>query len=208
MNMDDRFIALSDAVAKLLSEDNKDKSLGEVSEELNSYIVQIKDSIDSGDITYDRLRDEIFKHLKNRKEAKPGSLAQLLIGCTGDTDTHCPMRKEEAKDISFIYDEKNSKLIPMTRFLNPLTEDTYAIIYFTGNPGEISIDSLKYLEDAGFKKVRLEYKEVGSSSYKSIDIENLKRYIDSAPEKENHNNLLLLIFIMLLVLVIYSYNKN
>ena len=39
--MEEEITKLTNAVAELLSEENKDKSLGEVSEDLNNYLIDI-----------------------------------------------------------------------------------------------------------------------------------------------------------------------
>ena len=40
-------------VRRLLSEENKDKLLGEISEELEQYVADIKNMVDAGTITYE-----------------------------------------------------------------------------------------------------------------------------------------------------------
>ena len=60
-------------------ETNKDKSLGEVSAELNDYLIEIKELVESNEISYDELKEEIRKHLKSKDKVKPGSVAQLLM---------------------------------------------------------------------------------------------------------------------------------
>ena len=66
-----KIVKLSDAVSKLLDEDNKDKSLGEVSEELNAYLIEIKELVESNEINYDTLKDEIRKHIQTKESIKP-----------------------------------------------------------------------------------------------------------------------------------------
>jgi hypothetical protein len=192
-------IKLSDAVAKLLDQDNKNKSLGEVSQELNDYIIEIKELVDTGDITYDELKEEI--------KTLPNSLAQLLMGCVGGTDS-CPMKKESPEDIPFAYDNKTKKLIPMSKFTSPLTEDTYAVIYISGDPRNVSVESLRDLEIAGFKKLRIEYKGIEQSSYKTINIDNLKRYIYSKPEKDSNVGIVVMVFIVMVALILFYNMKN
>ena len=200
-------IKLSDAVAKLLDRDNKNKSLGEVSQELNDYIIEIKELVDTGDITYDELKEEISKHMKGEEKILPNSLAQLLIGCVGGTDS-CPMKKESPEDIPFAYDNKTKKLIPMSKFTSPLTEDTYAVIYISGDPRNVSVESLRDLEIAGFKKLRIEYKGIEQSSYKTINIDNLKRYIYSKPEKDSNAGIMVMVFIVMVALILFYNMKN
>ena len=57
--MENNIVKLSDAVARLLNEDNKNKTLGEVSRELNEYLIEIKELVESNEISYDTLKDEI-----------------------------------------------------------------------------------------------------------------------------------------------------
>ena len=202
--MEEQIVKLSDAVAKLLSEENKDRSLGEVSELLNEYIIEIKELVDSGGITYDELRNEIYKHIDVDNGIIPGSVSQLLIGCMGDSES-CPLKSEMPEDVPFAYDINLKKIIPMSKSTTPITENTYAILYITGDPRRISIDSLKELEHRGFKKLRIEYKEISSINYKKINIDNLEKYIFRQPEKTSFNPLVVLGFIALLFFILYKF---
>jgi hypothetical protein len=204
--MIDNTINFSEAIAKLLSEENKDKSFGEVSEELNDYVVNIKEAVESGEITYETLQKEISKHLDSDDKTLPGSLAQLLIGCVGDKGS-CPLNANKAQDIPFVYDNKYNKIFPLTRQEAPYNENNYAVLYFTGQPKNLNIESLKYLEKAGFNKLKIEYKNINTSKYKTIYIENLKKYIYSQPEKGD-DNLLYLLGIIFILLFFYLFIKN
>ena len=136
----------------------------------------------------------------------PGSLAQLLIGCTGDKGA-CPMSANKQADIPFVYDNKYNKIFPLTKQQDNDNENTYAVLYFTGQPKNLNIDSLKFLEKAGFNKLKIEYKNINNNKYKTIYIENLKRYIYSQPEK-NDDNVIYLIWLILLVIFFYLIIKN
>ena len=204
--MNDITINFTDAISKLLSDENKDKSFGEVSEELNEYLVAIKEGVESGDITYEVLQKEISKHLDANELTLPGSLAQLLIGCVGDKGS-CPLNTNKPQDIPFVYDNKYNKVFPLSKQNKPYSDSSYAVLYFTGQPKNLNIESLKYLEDIGFKKLKIEYKNVNTSNYKTIYIENLKKYIYSRPEKGD-DNLLYLIGIIFVVLLLYLIVKN
>jgi|TARA_R110001632_G_scaffold32520_1_gene84066 hypothetical protein len=204
--MNDITINFSDAISKLLSDTNKDKSFGEVSEELNEYLVTIKEAVSSGELTYETLQEEISKHLDENDTTLPGSLAQLLIGCTGDKGA-CPMSANKQADIPFVYDNKYNKIFPLTKQQDNDNENTYAVLYFTGQPKNLNIDSLKFLEKAGFNKLKIEYKNINNNKYKTIYIENLKRYIYSQPEK-NDDNIIYLIWLILLVIFFYLIIKN
>lgn len=199
-------VKLSDAVSKLLSEQNKDKSLGELTEELSSYIIEIKELVDSNSISFEALRDEISKHVDLNNKNIPGSVSQLLIGCINENGA-CPMKREHAEDIAFAYDEKNKTITPLSKSSSPLTEDTYAVLYVNGHPSSISIDCLQDLENKGFKKLRIEYKEISSSNYKSLNIENLKKYLYFKPGTKDNNGLLVICFLFALILLIYVIKK-
>jgi hypothetical protein len=207
-------LTLSKAVSELLSHSNKNKVLGEASKELNDYIIKIKDLVDTGDITLEELRNEITKHIKKEENIMPNSLAQLLVGCVGDKET-CLMKQENPEDVPFIYDHKSAKLHPLSKNKgSPLTNDSIAVLYSTCSPEKINIDSLRFLENRGFKKLRIEYKDVKSSSYKIINLDNLKSnsfqpYIKDllTEEKDIYKNILSLGFILLLIFFIYKMQK-
>lgn len=197
---------LSIAVAKLLSEENKTKSLGEASKELNHYIIQIKELVDTGSITLDELKREIVKHIKKKDDIIPNSLAQILVGCVGENDV-CLLKSEKPEDVPFAYDFKTDKLMALSKYNEPITDDTYAVLYITGDPQKISVDSFKLLELKGFKKIKIEYKDIGSSSYKVINIDNIRKYINSKPEKNIMHSVMIIGFILLLILIFYNIQK-
>jgi len=196
--------SLSKAVSEILAPSNKSLSLGEASEKLNSYIIEIKELVDSGDISLDELRDEITKHLDSQEKIIPNSLAQLLVGCVGDKES-CLMKQEKAEDIPFIYDNKTDKIRALSKNVLPLTDDSVAVLYLTVNPKKINIGIFKYLEAKGFKKIRIEYKDTNSSTYKVINIDNLKRYIYSKPtEKDIYQSIVILGFLLVLIFILYK----
>jgi hypothetical protein len=195
---------LSKAVSELLSSKNKNKSLGEASEELNNYIIKIKELVDEGEITLEELREEITKHLGSKTNVVPNSLAQLLIGCVGDSNA-CLMKAEKPEDVPFLYNHQTSKLQPLSKLRAPLTTDSVAVLYVTGRPDKINLESLKFLEDIGFKKLRIEYKDVKSSNYKIINVDNLRKYIYSKPnEKDVFQSIMILGFLLLLIFILYK----
>lgn len=167
---------LSRIVRRLLSEENKDKLLGEVSEELEQYITDIKNMVDAGTITYDQLRDEISKNLNLSEEHIPGSVAQMLMGCIDQES--CPMRQEEILDIPYFYDKLNKKLIPITKLDSSITNESYAVIYVTGSPSDVSIDSLRELESKGFNRIKIMYKKNTKSKYRTFNVDNLNIYLN------------------------------
>ena len=198
---------LSKAVSELLSNENKNKSLGEASVELNDYIIKIKELVDEGEITLEELRIEITKHLKTKQDIVPNSLAQLLIGCVGDSNA-CLMKAEKPEDVPFLYNHQTAKLQPLSKLKAPLTTGSVAVLYVNANPDKINLESLKFLEDIGFKKLRIEYKDVKSSNYKIINVDNLKKYIYSKPdEKDIYQSIMILGFLLVLIFALYKLNN-
>ena len=193
------FIKLDDAISELLSERNRDKSLGEISERLNDYIVEIKHLVDTRNLTYEQLREEILKHMNSIDDARPGSLAQILVGCIKGEES-CPMKKEDIENVSFIYQDED--LIPLTKTFLPFTDESYAIIYINGDPGEIDIESLRELEGNGFKKMKIKHRESLNLKYETLEIENLKRYIYSRPEKASFGKIIAILSILAIIVFI------
>jgi len=202
----DNTITLEHAVSKLLSEENKDKSLGEVSKELNDYIITIKELVEEGEITYETLQKELAKHINEEDNTFPGSLAQLLIGCVSENGS-CPLKILKGHDIPFAYDNKLKKLVPLSKDNKPPNDYSYAVIYLTGQPDNLDTDIFLYLKKQGFDKVKIEYKNISSANYKTIYIENLKKYIYSQPEKID-DNLLYLLGLIIMILIFYFITKN
>jgi hypothetical protein len=191
-------------VGRLLSEENKDKLLGEISEDLDKYIGDIKNMVDSGTITYDQLRDEISKNLKLEDGAIPGSVAQMLLGCIDEES--CPMRQEEILDIPYFYDKKLKKLIPMTRIDNPINADSYAVVYITGSPGDISIDAIKEIENRGFRKLKIMYKKSVRSKYRTMNINNINNYV--SPNSDFNYKTGLMVMLLLGVILYLLFKKH
>lgn len=197
-------IKLSEAIQKLLSEENKDKSLGELNKELTEYVIEIKELTESKSISFDRLKEELSKHINIEKDNLPGSIAQLLVGCI-DEEGSCPVnKKEEPDDIPFIYDNKTKTIKPISKITTPMTDESYAVVYVSGKLSDLSIDALKDLLDRGFKRLKVEYKEISSSDYKRVNIENLKKYIYFKPSDNNDKSgLNILIFLIALLILFY-----
>jgi len=189
-------------VRRLLSEENKDKLLGEISDELEQYVADIKNMVDAGTITYDQLRDEISKNLNIDDNPKPGSVAQMLLGCIDEES--CPMRQEQVLDIPYFYDKDQKKIIPMTRLDSSINSDSYAVIYITGNPDDISIDSLKELETKGFSKLKIMYKKSVRSKYRTMNIENLNMYMNPANMFNYKTGLLVLVLLGMILFLLYK----
>lgn len=202
--MDIQIVNLSKAVTEILSSKNRSLSLGEASQELNNYIIHIKELVDNGSITLNDLSNEIVKHIKNKDEIIPNSLAQLLIGCVGDKNS-CLMKQEKPEDVPFIYNHQTQKLQPLSKENTPFSDDSTAVLYITGSPEKINIESLKFLEDQGFKKLRIEYKDVNSANYKVINVDNLKKYIYTQPEQDIYKSVFIIGFILLLIFILYKF---
>ena len=196
--MEKGYVKLSDAVAKLLTDENKDKNLGEVSEELNRYLIEIKDLVESNEISYDKFQ----KHMDIGENTAPGSVAQLLMGCVNETE--CPLQKEQAVDISFVYDHKLDKIIPLTNVTGPVTEESYCIIYINGDPESIKIQSLLELERMGFQKIKIKHKKPNDSVYNVIDIGDIQKVINKNQNVSSKGSIIIAIFlVMLLLLYLY-----
>jgi hypothetical protein len=189
-------------VGRLLSEENKDKLLGEISEDLEQYIADIKNMVDSGTITYDKLRDEISNNLNITEDQRPGSVAQMLLGCIDEES--CPMRQEEVLDIPYFYDKEQKKIIPMTKISNSFTSDSYAVIYITGNPSDISIDALRDLEENGFTKIKIMYKKSTKSKYKTFNIDNLNLYMNPQNMFNYKTGALVMVLLSIILFLIYK----
>ena len=188
-------------VRRLLSEENKDKLLGEISEELEQYIADIKNMVDAGTISYDQLRDEISNNLNISEDQRPGSVAQMLLGCIDEES--CPMRQEEVLDIPYFYDKEQKKVIPMTRINSSITNDSYSVIYITGTPSDISIDALKELEENGFTKIKIMYKRNTKSKYKTFNIDNLNLYMNPQNVFNYKTGALVMVLLAIILFLIY-----
>lgn len=189
-------------VGRLLSEENKDKLLGEISQELEQYVADIKNMVDAGTITYDQLRDEISKNLNIQEDPKPGSVAQMLMGCIDEES--CPMRQEEILDIPYFYDKELKMLIPMTKLDSSINNGSYAVIYITGSPDDISIDSLKELEKRGFSKLKIMYKKSVRSKYRTMNIENLNMYMNPQEMFNYKTGMLVMLLLGIILFLIYK----
>ena len=172
--MDDILIDnFSRMIRQLLSPENRNKLLGEIPEEFEQYIIDIRNMVDSGSITYEQLQSEISRNLDIREEPRPGSVAQMLLGCTREES--CPIRQEEILDVPYFYDTKDKTLIPITRISSAITPDSYAIIYLTGDPSGITKETFAELKRNGFNKVKIMYKNSTKSKYNMKVIEDLSK---------------------------------
>lgn len=185
---------------KLLSEENKDKLLGEISDELEQYIAEIKNMVDSGSITYDQLREEISKNISIRQDQQPGSVAQMLLGCIDEES--CPMRQEEIMDVPFFYDKENNDVIPITQVSTSLSVESSAVIYLTGSPSDVSMNCIKKLQDKGFSKIKIMYKRSSRSKYRTFNINNVQLYTNPT-RMFNSKTAFLVAFLVMIILYMY-----
>lgn len=197
---------LTDTVSRLLSEENKNKSIGEVSEELSEYLVNIKELVESNQISYEVLKKEIEKHIDFNKNIKPGSIGQLLVGCM--VGSECAMSKETPEDIAFAYDSNKNVILPLTRLKNPISEKSYCVLYINGIPSDISLDSLKTLENAGFKKIKIKHKNLNETSYKTLDIEDINKYIESKSQQDTSKYGIVISGILLTTILMWYLYSN
>ena len=190
-------------ITKLLSEENKDKLLGEISDDLEQHIADIKNMVDSGSITYDQLREEISKNINLRTEHQPGSVAQMLLGCIDEES--CPMRQEEIMDVPFFYDKDNKDVIPITQISSSISPESNAVIYITGSPSDVSMDCIQKLQDKGFTKIKIMYKKSSRSKYRTFNISNIQLYTN--PTKMFNSKTAFLVAFLVAV-ILYMYFKN
>jgi len=198
-------INISEAVAKILSEDNKTKGLAEVNDELSGYLKDIKKLVEEGKITYGGLKEEISKYITKENMPKPGSVSQLLLGCMEEEEGWCPLTKEEtSSEVSFIYDNETQRFVSLVEEEGDEKNKT-ATIYLSGDPREIDIDALSELEKIGFKKAKIKHRDVSETTYKELNIRNLEKYIVSKTSSKDigSNNFMALSFLVVLLLIIY-----
>lgn len=199
---------LTGIISELLDGSTRDLSYQEIPDVLQEKFLAVKERLDRGEISYDQLKAEILKHLNDMnttEEIRPGSMAQLLIGCLEEDGGIC---KKSEGDFTFIYDN-GLQLLDANVSEEGLivNEDSYAIVYITGPPESISIDGLKKLESMGFKKMKINYKSADSLSYQTLDINNLSKYIYDKPEKIDNSGLLLFCALIVVLLLIMYMKK-
>jgi len=199
-------VKLEKAVQELLQRENRDRSPGEVSTELNSYLIEIKESVESGEIDHRRLGDEIRKNLEGDEKMLPGSVGQLLVGCISGEEA-CPMRKERATDVSFIYDKETGKILPLTKNVSPVSETSEAILYLNCSPENLDMESLRELTQSGFKNIKVRFKDPKKNTYVTLDSNEIKKMIFFQNFTQN-NNLLFFITVVCLILLGYIYFKK
>lgn len=204
----DKSVKLSDAIAKLLLPENKNKCLGDLNDELTDYIREIKELSDEKSINFSKLKNEISKHIDINSENVPGSISNLLISCIGEEDS-CPITKTtEGTDVPFMYNESTEEIVPLSTIKNSIDENSYAILYFNGNVADIDRDIFEKFEEKGFKKIKINYKPPGKLNYTTINIENIKLYLLNKPERIKKNNLNIYIFLIAILFLSLILTKH
>ena len=91
-----KIVKLSDAVSKLLDEDNKDKSL-EVSEELNTYLIEIKELVEVTKLIMilSKMKSKNIFKLKNLSNLEAWHNFYRLY------QDECPLHKQQKMSLSF-----------------------------------------------------------------------------------------------------------
>jgi hypothetical protein len=204
-------IKLSDAIARLLSQDNKDKSLGEIGEDLSEYLVQIKELVERKEITYGGLMEEIYKYIDKDEIIKPNSVSQLLLGCV-EGDQWCFFNSKDS-EISFFYDTEKQSFVSLSGKDTPDDKDTYAVLFLSGDPRNIDIESFKNLEEKGFQKVKIRFKSVSDSEYREISIQDLVQYIQKNEKKNeqqtpNNNFFMTMSFLLVILAIVFYIGKQ
>lgn len=201
-------IKLTDAIGKLLSEDNRDKTLGEVGKDLSDYLVQIKEMVKNGDITYSVLMEEISKYIEKGKVPKPNTVAQLLLGCV-EGDEWCPLDRVE-NEVFFYYDSESKKFVSISTEDTPKNEETHAVVFLTGEPKDIDMSSFQNLEEKGFEKLKIRFRDVSDSVYKELLIKDLEKYIKINEKRKNldKTSIFMIISFLFIITIIIFYLKH
>ena len=187
-------------IQELLSNQNKNKLLGEISKEMEQQIFDIKTLVDSGIISHETLKYEITNNLKD-DSIIPGTVAQMLIGCIDEKS--CPMQEEELLDIPYYYDSINGSLIPLSRITGAITTKSYAVVYMTGSPSDLNYKIFSNLKEDGFNRAKIMYKKSSTAPYKEFIIDDIGFYMNPA-----NSYVLPILIICLLSLFIYRYYRS
>lgn len=187
-------------IQELLSNNNKDKLLGEISREMEQQIFEIKSLIDSGVITHETLKYEISNNITDDKII-PGTVAQMLIGCIDEKS--CPMKEEQILDIPYYYDSINESLIPLSRITEAITTKSYAVIYMTGYPQDLNYTIFLKLKEDGFNRAKIMHKKSSTAPYKEFIIDDFIFYTNPA-----NDYVLTILFMCLACMFIYGYYRT
>jgi len=183
-------------IRELLSNRNKDKLLGEISEDMEQQIFDIKYLIDSGVISHETLKHEITNNITDNNVI-PGTVAQMLIGCIDEKS--CPMKEEQILDVPYYYDSINCSLIPLSRIEGAITIKSYAVVYITGSPSDLDYDIYAKLKEDGFNRAKIMYKKNSISPYKEFIISDFGFYLNPT----NDYTLTILIICLACIFIYY-----
>ncbi len=185
---------LNNLLEELLSEENRDKTLGELDDELSVKLSDLKKLIDMEIIDYRDLRKEIAKHIDMDEQSVPGSISQLLKGCLSSSGS-CPINRDI--DISYTYDVDSDTLIQLNNIENEKSSSS-AVIYMVGDPEDISKKTLFEIKKRGINKLKIKFKDLTMANYDTHVIEDLDDHLD-----ENDN--ITSIFIISIIVLIFGY---
>lgn len=170
---------LNNLLAELLSDDNKDRTLGELDNRLSIQLSELKKMIDLGIIDYSDLQKEISKYIDINEQSIPGSVSQLLKGCLSSSGS-CPINRDNF--ISYTYDVETHKLISLSND-SEIKTNSKAVIYLTGAPSDIKPEIISKLHSKGFSKLTIKFKDLTMSNYETEEIENLEDYLSGSDNK-------------------------
>jgi hypothetical protein len=193
-------------IKELLSSTNKDKALRNLPSDLYESMLEIKEMIDSNEITQDDLGKAIMDNLENNKNPLPGSVGQLLVGCLKGG---CPLKYEEINDIPYIYNAKDDTFMRMSNIDTNISPGSYAIIYMTtGMPSDIKRSVFSSLMEKGFTRAKILYKKNLTDSYKTKIINNIKSYHKGGETPKYKNMATYFMILTILTILMYSYLKR
>lgn len=192
-------VELNNLLSELLSVENRDKTLGELDQALNSKLSELKKMIDIGIIDYRELQKDISKFIDIHEQSVPGSISQLLKGCLSSSGS-CPINRDT--NISYTYDTASNTLIPLNQEVQ-IQNNACAIIYLIGEPSDIDVKSLQELKDKGFNKLKIKYKDLTMSNYDTFEINDLNDHLST----EDNTTSILLITIIIGVLAYFIYRR-
>lgn len=163
--------------------ENRDKKLGELSEELRSSLRDIKTMIDDGDLDYETLKSYIKDKIGNIDEILPNTVGRILLGCA-DKEGSCILGSSDSSlDSNYMYDHETNRTTRISGTGYPLNKNSWAVIHTLGDVDDIDLDVFKMLDKKMFEKVKILKKNVGDEDNEEMVIDNLKEYIYSRPER-------------------------
>lgn len=187
-------------VKVLLSEDNRDRELGEISRDVQNYFLKVRNLMEKDNASYDTIKEEILRNIPDESEMKPGSIAQLLYGCLKEETND--ERRATSNEVNFLYED--GKLSRLESMEDVIGDETYAVVHITGNPRDITLENLKEINVMGFKKLKIKYKSQFSLSWKVFSIENLEKYINLKSGVFGNNSVFIGAIVLILALIIMS----